>query len=118
MSPDFITDEHVPRVFITTARSAGYAITRATDVFGEATDDTELLRYCAAQNAVLITHDKKDFSGDTGDAVDHTGIIIYTDANFLRDHPETAVKTIERVLSHYSAADLDNALIWLDQWRT
>jgi len=49
---------------------------------------------------VLITHDEKDFSGNVAETIDHQGIVIYTDANFLRDEPETAVRTLERVLDH------------------
>lgn len=117
MSQSFVTDEHVPSVFVTTLRSAGYDVTRAKDAFGEATDDEELLHYCAEQNALLVTHDKKDFAGDVETAVDHAGIILYTNANFLRDYPEEAAQTLERVLTHYSADDLENELVWLDQWR-
>ena len=58
----FLTDEHVPRVFITTLRSNGYEVVRAKDVFGEATDDEELLRYAGKNGFVLVTHDKKDFA--------------------------------------------------------
>ena len=42
---------------------------------------------------------------------------MYTDANFLRDDPEGAVRTLERVLSHYPPDELTNEVVWLDHWR-
>jgi len=41
----FLTDEHVPRVFISTLRSNGHDVRRANDVFGEGTDDERLLEF-------------------------------------------------------------------------
>lgn len=113
----FLTDEHVPRVFVTALRSNGYRVVRANEEFGQATDDEQLLRYCATQGHVLITNDKKDFGGRIGTTVDHAGIVIYTDANYLRDEPEDAVRTLDRVLSYYPRHELANELVWLDQWR-
>jgi predicted nuclease of predicted toxin-antitoxin system len=112
-----LTDEHVPRVFITTLRSNGYEVVEATTVFGEGTDDKRLLRYCGENGLLLVTHDKKDFAGGLGEQVDHAGIVVYTDANYLRDRPENAVRTLERVLAHYPPAELHDELVWLDQWR-
>lgn len=66
---------------------------------------------------MLITHDKKDFSGNVAETIDHQGIVIYTDANFLRDEPETAVRTLEHVLDHVPSAELANEIVWLDEWR-
>jgi predicted nuclease of predicted toxin-antitoxin system len=112
-----LTDEHVPRVFITTLRSNGYEVVEARSVFGRATEDEELLRYCGDDGHLLVTHDKKDFSGKLSETVEHAGIVVYTDSNYLRDDPEGAVRTLERVLSHYPLAELSNELVWLDQWR-
>ena len=112
-----LTGEHVPRVFITTLRSNGYEVVEARAVFGKATDDEELLRYSGDHGHLLITHGRKDFSGELSDTVEHAEIIVYTDANYLRDDPEGAVRTLERVLSHYPLAGLSNELVWLDQWR-
>ena len=66
---------------------------------------------------LLITHDKKDFAGEYPDRVDHSGIIVYTDANFLRDDPEGAVRTVERILDYFPRNELRNELVWLDAWR-
>jgi predicted nuclease of predicted toxin-antitoxin system len=93
-----LTDEHVPSVFVTTLRSKGHDVRRAIEELSEGTDDYELLSYCAENGAILLTHDKKDFAGETETTVDHDGIVIYTDANFLRDRPEEAVRTLERAL--------------------
>jgi predicted nuclease of predicted toxin-antitoxin system len=111
-----LTDEHVPRVFITTLRSSDHEVLEARTVFGEATDDEQLLSYCGANDHILLTHDKKDFTR-LSETVTHAGIVVYTDPNYLRDAPESAVRTLERVFSHYPPAELTNELVWLDQWR-
>lgn len=113
----FLTDEHVPRVFVTTLRSNGHDVVRANDVFGEATDDESLLEFCAENDRVLVTNDKKDFAGDLSAAIDHRGLVVYTDPTFLLNDPEGAVRTVERVLSHYQPSELANEIVWLDQWR-
>lgn len=113
----FLTDEHVPRVFITTLRSNGHDVLRANDVFGEGTDDQRLLKYCGEEGRILVTNDKKDFAGSLSETTDHEGIVVYTDPNVLRDDPESAARAIERVLSHYPPAELANEVVWLDQWR-
>lgn len=112
-----VTDEHVPRVFVTTLRSNGHEVDHATSVLGEGTNDAELLRSAAECEAVLVTHDKKDFAGPTGASVEHAEIVVYTDANWLRDHPTDAVQTLERATSHYPRAELRNEVVWLDEWR-
>ena len=113
----FLTDEHVPSVFVTTLRSNGHEVERANEVFGESTDDEKLLRYCGEHGHVLITHDKKDFAGELPRAIEHGGIVVYTDANYLRDDPEGAVGTLERVFTHYPVEELRNEIVWLDEWR-
>lgn len=117
MTAPLLTDEHVPRVFVTTLRSNGHEVLEATDVFGEGTDDERLLRHCGENGYLLVTHDKKDFADGLSDAVDHAGIVVFTDPNYLRDEPEAAVLTLERALAHYPRAELANELLWLDQWR-
>ncbi|WP_254837768.1 DUF5615 family PIN-like protein [Natronomonas marina] len=112
-----LTDEHVPSVFITTLRSNGHGVVKAREAFGEATDDEQLLRFCGENGLPFITHDRKDFAGSLADTVDHAGIVIYTDANYLRDDPESAVRTLERIFAHYPLDELRNELVWLDQWR-
>ena len=118
MTVSFLTDEHVPSVFITTLRSSGYTVVKAKNVFGEETDDGELLEYCGNAGHVLVTHDKKDFSGAIGDRVDHSGIVIYTDPMFLRDSPEEAVRLLDRIIEFYPPAELEGQRVWLDQWRS
>jgi len=117
VSVRLLTDEHVPRVFVTSLRSNGYEVVRANDAFGESTDDEALLRYCANQGYLFITNDKKDFSGAVGDRVDHSGVVIYTEPVFLRDDPEDAVRALDRVLAHYPPEGLAGEIVWLDQWR-
>lgn len=115
MTVSFLADEHVPRVFCTVLRSNGYDIVRAREVFGERTDDEALLAYCDREDRLLVTHDKKDFG--TADPDAGAGVVVYTDSNFLRDEPEAAVRTIERVLDAYPASELHGSVVWLPQWR-
>ena len=117
MRGGFLTDEHVPSVFVTTLRSNGYSVTEATDVFGQGTNDRELLEYSGENGRVLVTHDKTDFTGELSTAVDHAGIVIYTDPVFLRDDAGGAVRTLERILEHYPPEELSGECVWLDQWR-
>jgi len=91
-------------------------VVEANDIFGEATRDEALLRYCGENDCVLLTHDR-DFAGRLGTSVDHAGVVVYTDANYVRDEPEHAVRTLERVFTHYPPEELRNELVWLDQWR-
>lgn len=107
----FLADEHVPRVFVTTLRSNGYEVREAKATLGAATADKRLLEYCGEHGYLLITHDKKDFAGDLREAVSHAGIVIYTDGNYLRDEPEAAVRTLERVLDAYPRDELADALV-------
>jgi predicted nuclease of predicted toxin-antitoxin system len=111
-----LADEHVPSVVITTLRSNGHDVVEANDVFGESTDDEPLLRYAGENDLMLVTHDR-DFAGRLSRTVDLAGVVVYTDANYLRDEPEDAVRTLERVLAQYPPAELRNELVWLDQWR-
>jgi predicted nuclease of predicted toxin-antitoxin system len=117
VSVRLLADEHVPSVFVMTLRSNGYEVSEVRDAPGEGTDDRRLLQYCGENGYVLVTHDKKDFAGDLADAVDHAGVIVYTDANAVRDDPEGAVGALDRVLAHYPAEGLANELVWLDRWR-
>jgi len=111
-----LTDEHVPSVFITTLRSNGHDVVEANDVFGEATDDEYLLQYAGENDHVLLTHDR-DFAGKLRQTVDHAGVVVYTNANYPRDEPEDAVRTLEHIFAHYPPEELTNELVWLDQWR-
>ena len=113
----FLADEHVPSVFITTLRSNGHRVVRARTEFGEGTNDEEILRFSSESGSLLLTHDKKDFSGYVHETVDHAGIVIYTDPNYLQDNPEDAARTVEEVLSLYPREELEYELVWLDQWR-
>lgn len=113
----FLTDEHVPSVLVTTLRSNGHEVVLANDVFGESTDDQRLLEYCAREGHVLVSNDKKDFTGALVADVDHAGIVLSTDPNYLRDDPEGAVATVERILAAYPPGELRNSIVWLDRWR-
>lgn len=104
-------------MFITTLRTAGHDVVAAKAALDEGVSDEQLLRYCVDDNRVLITHDKQHFSGPLSVTVDHPGIVIYTDANYLRDEPAAAVRTLERVRTVVPDRELRNQVIWLDEWR-
>lgn len=118
MTISFLTDEHVPRVFISTLRSNDFTVERAKDVLGQATSVAELLEYAAENKLVVITHDKKDFGGELGDSIEHAGLVIYTNPVFLRQSPAKAVHTLERIIEQYPPDELAGNRVWIDQWRT
>ena len=117
MTVTFLTDEHVPSVFVTTLRSNGYVVEKAIDACSEGTADEALLQYASDTGHLLITHDKKDFSGTLGSRVAHPGIVIYTDPVFLRDSPEAGVRVLDHIFELYPPEKLDGERLWLDQWR-
>ena len=95
-------------------RSNGYNVVWARDVFGEGTDDEELLEYCEREDYLFVTHDKKDLASQDSDA----GVIVYTDSIFLRDKPGAAVRAVEHVLDVYPTSELRGEVVWLSQWRS
>lgn len=109
-----LADEHVPRVFVTALRSSGYDVTYAHERHGQETDDVALLADCVETGRLFVTNDR-DFA-DLGEHHDHAGIVIYTDRNRLLDRPLTAVTALDRLVSHYSPADLNGTVEWLDAW--
>ena len=112
-----VTDEHVPRVFINTLRSSGHRVSPTKEVLGEATPDRALLEFCGREGQLLVTHDKKDFTGELVERVDHAGIVIYTDQVFLRDDPDGAVRTFDRIVSALPRDAFENEVVWFEQWR-
>lgn len=64
----FLTDEHVPSVFVTTLRSHGCTVSRAKDEFEEGTLDDELLvplpgsdfalRYVTGESTIMHSRDR------------------------------------------------------------
>ncbi len=49
-----LLDEHVGRVFERVLRERGHDVEQAKDVFGEATTDAVLLRWCGENAALLM----------------------------------------------------------------
>lgn len=117
MTWSFLTDEHVPSVFVTTLSSAGYDVVPVRSVLDAGTDDGEVLQYAARNDLVLVTNDRSDFAETVSSERPHAGIVIYTDPTVLNETPEAAVQTIERVLSHYPPSELENEVVWLEHWR-
>lgn len=116
MNRSFLTDEHVPSVFITTLRSTGSDVVTVRSVLEPGTDDRAVLQYAPDHEHVVITNDRSDFT-DIGATDEHIGIVIYTDRAALVNSPEASVQTLERALSFYSPSDLEDQIIWLDEWR-
>lgn len=54
-----LTDEHWSKAHIKAALEAGWDVTRVVDVLGQATDDREVLAYCAAHGSIWITSDER-----------------------------------------------------------
>ena len=72
------------------------------------------MAYFDRERPLFVTHNKKDFGTVETDL--SAGIIVYTDSNLLRDEPELAVRTIERILDAYPPSELRSAVVWLPQW--
>lgn len=112
----FLTDEHVPSVFITCLSSRGYEVVTARSALAAGADDQSLLEYAAERDLVLITHDRSDFA-ELAANESHAGIVIYTDRTAIANEPEATVRVLERALRFYSPAELRGEEIWLNEWR-
>lgn len=73
-----LLDEHVGRVFERVLRERGHDVNQAIDLFGEQTTDAELLKWCADNDAVLVSNNARDFEPLHAD-IDHSGIFLYYD---------------------------------------
>jgi hypothetical protein len=110
----FLADEHVPRVFLTTLRSSGYAVELAQDRYGQHSVDETIVEDCRDDGLVALTNDR-DFVR-LGTRRDHAGIVMYTDRNRLLDAPLEAVKAIDRTNRYYSPDTIANNIEWLENW--
>lgn len=53
-----LTDENIPGPLIEALRAAGWDVAHAREIFGENTDDEDLLAYAASHGRVLVSTDK------------------------------------------------------------
>jgi len=73
---EILLDEHVGRIFERVLQERGYDVTQAKDLFGEWTDDAELLRWCADHDALLLSNNARDFEA-LHHQQEHAGILLY-----------------------------------------
>ena len=110
-----LLDAHVGRVFERVLHERGHNVEQAKDLFGEYTDDAELLRWCSENDAVLISNNAKDFESLHSD-YDHAGILLYYDQRRPDDDPEGPARTVDEVFNQYGAEGLKNELVDLGEW--
>jgi predicted nuclease of predicted toxin-antitoxin system len=108
----FLADEHVPRVFVNALRSSGFEIRVAHERYGQGTDDRSILSRGTDEGFVVLTNDR-DFAR-LADENKHTGIVLYTDVDFLRISPREAVEAVVRIDRHYQRSELHDTVEWLD----
>ena len=67
-----LLDEHVGRVFERVLRERGHEVVQAKDVFGEETNDADLVRWCGENDTLLVTNNATDFE-QLHTTIDHAG---------------------------------------------
>lgn len=115
MSPRFLLDEHVTRVFERVLREHGTEVVHAVDEIGEQTVDKSLLEWCTDHQYILITNDLKDFK-PLHTKHDHHGIFVYTDPRLPDRDPEGLARAVIPVVEQYETADMKNTFVDLNQW--
>jgi hypothetical protein len=73
-----LLDEHVGRVFERVLRERGHEVIQAKDVFGEETNDADLVRWCSENDTLLVTNNAADFE-HLHETNDHAGLLVYRD---------------------------------------
>lgn len=111
----FLLDEHVGRVFERVLRERGHEVTQATDAFGEATADADLLHWCAETDTMLVTNDAKDFE-PLHSETDHAGLLLYRDQSRPDADPEGLARAVDEVLAQYGREGVRNELVDLGEW--
>ena len=91
-APRILLDEHVGRVFERVLSERGHDVEQAKDLFGEHTDDRNLLAWCADEGVVLLSNNAKDFE-PLHHEVDHAGILLYYDQKLPDTDPEGLART-------------------------
>lgn len=110
-----LLDEHVGRVFQHVLSERGFDVVQAKDEFGEQTVDETILRWCADNDAILVTHDANDFN-KLHQEIEHAGICCYRAQHRPVTDPEGLVRAFEAVLDHYGADAIQGAFVELDEW--
>ena len=110
-----LLDEHVGRVFERVLGERGRDVEQAKDLFGEHTDDRNLLAWCADEGVVLLSNNAKDFEPLHHD-IDHAGILLYYDQKLPDTDPEGLARTVDEVFDQYGTAGIENELVDLGEW--
>jgi len=111
---DLVLDEHVSRVFERVLEERGYQAVQAKDHLGERTDDSELLRWCGDNDAVLVSNNAKDFIRLHGE-IDHAGLLLYRKQSLPDDDPEGLARAVDAAIEQYGG-ELRNEIVELDEW--
>ncbi|SFR56763.1 hypothetical protein SAMN04487937_2823 [Halorubrum sodomense] len=110
-----LLDEHVGRVFERVLSERGYEVEQAKDVFGEFTEDAELLTWCGEHGVALMTNNARDFE-KLHREIDHAGLLLYYDQNRPDEDPEGVARVVDEVFTQYGATDIENEIVDLDEW--
>ena len=110
-----LLDEHVGRVFEPVLIERDRDVEQAKDLFGEQTDDRNLLAWCADHGVVLLSNNAKDFE-PLHHEVDHAGILLYYDQKLPDTDPEGLARTVDEVFDQYGTAGIENELVDLGEW--
>lgn len=106
-----LADEHVDRAYVQALRSNGYPVEVSGDDYATGSADEALLDRCLVNRRVFLTNDR-DFI-ELHHAHAHAGIVLYAEQG--RSVGEM-VSAIRRVDHHFTRDEIENRLIWLDQW--
>jgi len=110
-----LLDEHVGRVFERVLSERGYEVEQAKDVFGEFTEDAELLTWYGEHGVALMTNNAWDFE-KLHREIDHAGLLLYYDQNRPDEDPEGLARVVDEVFTQYGATDIENEIVDLDEW--
>lgn len=110
-----LLDEHVSRVFENVLSQSGYAVEQAKDVFGEGTEDEELLDWCDEKDTLLITNNAVDFV-NLHRSKSHAGILLYRDQDLPDADPEGMARAVKEVVEQYGVKEMEDELVTLDDW--
>jgi CRISPR/Cas system CSM-associated protein Csm2 small subunit len=110
-----LLDEHVGRVFERVLGERGYEVEQAKDVFGELTEDAELLAWCGEHGVALMTNNARDFE-ELHREIDHAGLLLYYDQKRPDEDPEGLARVVDEVFTQYGATDIENEVVDLDEW--
>jgi len=110
-----LLDEHVGRVFERVLSERGYDVEQAKDVFGELTEDAELLAWCGESGVALLTNNARDFE-ELHQEIDHAGLLLYYEQNRPDEDPEGLARVVDEVFTQYGTEGIENEVVDLDEW--